>query len=76
MLRVMEGVKPDRPLSGFSDALWNILLEAWDPEYGSQPPKRPSVRIIMNQMEEDAEDWDQIVAGLLGNPECEGKCIS
>ena len=72
MLKVMEGVKPDRPLSGFSDGLWKILLEVWDPEYGSQPPKRPSVRTVVGQMKEDAEAWDWVVPGLLGNLECAG----
>ena len=64
MLTVMKGGKPDRPLSGFSDALWNILLKAWDPEYGSQPPKRPSIKTISNQMKEDSDDWDQFILSL------------
>ena len=64
MLNVIKGVKPDRPLSGFSDALWDLLLKAWDPEYGSQPPKRPSVKTISNQMKEDADNWDQFILSL------------
>jgi len=64
MLNVIEGVKPNRPLWGFSDGLWELLLEAWDPEYGSRPPKRPSVKTISNQMKEDAEDWDQLILSL------------
>ena len=73
------GGKPDRPLSGFSDGLWEILLKVWDPDHGSHPSKRPSVRTVMKQMKEDAEGWDQIVTGLLGNPESggsEGECLS
>ena len=64
MLNVITGVKPDRPLSGFSDGLWELLLKAWDPEYGSELPKRPSVETISNQMKEDAEDWDQFLISL------------
>lgn len=57
----INGKKPDRPLSGFSDKLWNILLLAWDAEYGSQPPKRPSIQTILNQLKEDADNWDQFI---------------
>lgn len=65
MLNVITGVKPDRPLSGFSDVLWNLLLKSWDPEYGSQPIIRPSVKTISNQMKEDANGWDQFIHSQL-----------
>ena len=64
MYKVVEGVKPNRPLSGLSDALWNLLFKAWDPEYGPQPPKRPSVQTILNQMKKDADNWDQFITPL------------
>lgn len=48
--------------------MWDMLLDVWDPEYGSQPPRRPSILSILNQMEEDAEDWDEFVI-LYGNNE-------
>ena len=60
-MKVMTGVKHDRPLSGFSDALWDILLKAWDPEYGTQPPKRPPIGTILDQVKEDADDWDRFI---------------
>lgn len=66
MLEVVEGKKPSRPPSGFSDNLWNLLLEVWDPEYGSQPSRRPSIPSILDQMREDAEGWDQSL--ILGQP--------
>lgn len=58
MLEVVGGKKPNRPPSGFSDDLWNLLLKVWDPEYGAQLPKRPSIPLILDQMKEDADDWD------------------
>jgi len=58
MLEVMRGKKPDRP-SGFSDTLWNLLLAAWDADYGYQPSKRPPIQAILNQLREDGEDWDE-----------------
>ena len=60
----MRGEKPGRPPAGFSDALWNLLLAAWDAEYGSQPPRRPSIRTISNQMKEDADNWHQFIVPL------------
>jgi len=64
MLKVMRGEKPERPPAGFSDALWNLLLTAWDAEYRSQPPKRPSIRTISNQMKEDAIVWHKFIVPL------------
>jgi len=59
MLEVMRGKKPDRPPSGFSDTLWNLLLAAWDAEHRSQPSKRPFIQSIVNQLQEDVDEWDQ-----------------
>ena len=73
ILKVTTGGKPGRPASVFSDALWNLLFNVWDPEYGPDPPKRPPARTILNQMKEDADEWG-VVTGLMGNPEgLEGK---
>jgi len=58
VLKLLEGTKPNRPPSGFSDKLWNLLLNVWDPEYGSQLPKRPSIPSILDQINEDADNWD------------------
>ena len=55
------GRKPDRPPSGLSDELWNLLLATWDAERGCQPPKRPPIQTIANQLEEDAKRWDQFI---------------
>jgi len=67
MLEVMRGKKPDRPPSGFSDALWDLLLVAWDEEYASQPPKRPSVRMILDQLKRDGGKWGKFI--ILPAPE-------
>ena len=67
ILKVTTGEKPGRPASGFSDALWDLLFTVWDPEYGSEPSKRPPARAILDQMKEDAGDWNA-ATGLLGSP--------
>ena len=73
ILKVTTGEKPSRPVSGFSDALWDLLFKVWDPEYGPDPPRQPPARTILDQMKEDADDWDA-GTGLSGNPEgFEGK---
>lgn len=61
MLEVMRGKKPNRPPLGFSDSLWNLLLKVWEPEYGPQPPKRPPIQPILDQLKQDANDWDRSV---------------
>ena len=68
ILKVTTGEKPGRPASGFSGALWELLFKVWDPERGHEPPKRPSTREILDQMKEDADDWNAVM-GLLGIPE-------
>lgn len=57
----INGKKPDRPHPEFPDALWNLLLKAWDPEHQSEPSERPSIQQVMNQLKEDANDWDRFV---------------
>jgi len=75
MLEVMRGRKPGRPPSGFSDALWDLLLTAWDAEHGSQPSKRPPIQTILNQLLVDANEWDQLI--MLPTPEQGGEsCTS
>ena len=53
ILEANRGRKPDRPPSGFSDGLGDLLSELLDPEHGSQPLRRPSVQSFSNQMRED-----------------------
>ena len=61
MYKVMSGEKPGRPPSGFSDALWNLLLAAWDAEHRSQPSKRPFIQSIANRLQEDVGKWNQLL---------------
>jgi len=61
MYKVMNGEKPGRPPSGFSDALWNLLLAAWDADHRSQPSKRPFIQSIADQLQEDVDKWNQLI---------------
>ena len=59
----INGKKPDRPHPEFPDALWNLLLKAWDPEHQSKPSERPSIQQVMNQLKEEASA--SYLSGLL-----------
>jgi len=61
MYKVLEGGRPDRPPSGFSDQLWELLVSAWCVEHGSQPSQRPSASIILDQLNEDVDDWGESI---------------
>lgn len=57
MYKVIEGDRPSRPSSGFSDQLWELLASTWRTEYGSRPSGRPPTSIILDQLNEDVCDW-------------------
>ena len=63
---VLQGVRPDRPRSGFSNQLWGLLEATWLPEHASQPPKRPNISVIIDQLRKDAGDWNKSI--ILQNP--------
>ena len=63
---VLRGVRPARPHSGFSNQLWELLEATWLPERASQPPKRPQISIIIDQVRKDASDWNKSI--ILQNP--------
>lgn len=56
---VLQGVRPDRPRSGFSNQLWRLLETTWLPEHASRPPKRPQISIIIDQLRRDADNWNK-----------------
>ena len=61
MCKVLEGGRPDRPLSGFSDRLWESLTTTWLEEQGSEPSKRPTTSIILDRLREDVHNWGKSV---------------
>ena len=58
---VLQGVRPGRPHSGFSNQLWGLLEATWLPEHASQPPKRPQISIIIDQLRKDAGGWNKSI---------------
>ena len=61
MCRVLEGGRPNRPPSGFSDQLWELLVSTWCVEDGSQRSKRPPTSVILGQLREDVHKWGKSI---------------
>ena len=61
MCRVMNGGRPDRPPSGFTDPLWNLLAETWLEEQLNQPQKRPPVSAILERLKDDVDHWERTI---------------
>ena len=56
---VLKGDRPDRPPLGFSNQLWELLEATWIPEHASQPPRRPEISVIIDQLRKDANEWNE-----------------
>lgn len=61
MYNVLEGVRPRRPCSGFSNQLWGLLETTWLTECASQPSKRPQIPTIIERLENDVHDWGKTI---------------
>lgn len=57
MKKVIDGVRPERPNTGFSDGLWNLLQLSWSEEYESRGSKRPPIGLILEQLQKDSSGW-------------------
>ena len=64
MYKVVQGDRPERPSSGFSDTLWELLVKTWDTEDGPKSQKRPSVSIVRGRLQEDVSEWGKSVVPL------------
>jgi hypothetical protein len=75
MFKVLQGDRPDRPPSGFSDQLWKLLVTTWHAEQGTQPSKRPPTSTILDQLKEDVHSWGKsIIPPVLIQPQNRSKC--
>ena len=61
MYKVMVGDRPDRPASGFSDALWELLVATWVVEDGPESKRRPSAPIVLDWLKRDAGNWGKSI---------------
>ena len=65
MLKVVKGDRPDRPSSGLSDALWDLLMTTWVVQYAQKPQERPSVSTVLTRLEECVDDWGKLILSLV-----------
>jgi len=58
--KVVDGVRPDRPSSAFSDGLWELLQLSWSEEYEGRESKRPPITLILDQLHKDSSRWHPV----------------
>ena len=61
MLKVMKGDRPDRPSSGLSETLWNLLVTTWAEQYAQKPCERPFVSTVLTRLKECVDDWGKSI---------------
>lgn len=72
--KVMDGVRPERPNSGFSDELWNLLQLSWSEKHENRESPRPSITLILEQLQTDSSSW--FSTPRLAFPSVESKQLS
>jgi len=65
MLKVMDGVRPDRPPLGFSDTLWDLLVETWVVQHAQEPEGRPPASTVLNRLKGFVDDWGNTILPLV-----------
>ena len=74
MKKVIDGARPERPDTGFSDGLWKLLQLSWSEEYANQGSKRPPIGLILEQLQKDSSAW--FSSNKLPFPTVESKRLS
>ena len=65
MLKVVKGDRPDRPPSGLSETLWNLLAVIWAEQYAQKPRNRPLASTLVTQLRECVGDWGKSILPLV-----------
>ena len=65
ILKVAKGDRPDRPSSGHSDVLWNLLVVTWAAQYAQKPRERPPVSTVLARLKECVDDWGKSMIPLI-----------
>ena len=64
MLKVIKGARPDRPPSGLSETLWDLLMAAWVEQYAQKPQERPSASTVLTRLKDCVDDWGKSITPL------------
>jgi len=65
MLKVMNGVRPDKPPSGLPDTLWGLLVATWVDQRAQEPGRRPPASTVLDGLKECVDDWGELIVPLV-----------
>jgi len=65
MYKVINGERPGRPPSGFSDVLWELLMESWLVEHARKPQERPPASTVLDRLKRDVDHWEKTIIPLV-----------
>ena len=72
MFKVLEGHRPARQPSCFTDPLWELLVATWLEEHGPEPPKRPRTSTIRDRLNEEVNNWGKSIVPPVENTDRAG----
>lgn len=61
----MRGTRPDRPPSGLSNTLWELLEAMWVVQHAQEPLGRPPARIVLDRLKECVDHWGQSIIPII-----------
>ena len=75
--KVIEGGRPNRPPSGFTDSFWELLTDNWLAEHGSQSQKRPHTSTVIDRLNKEVDNWGKSITPPreVGSADYDGKLV-
>jgi len=61
----MEGVRPNRPPSGLSDTLWELLVATWVVQRAQETQGRPPACTVLDQLKECVDHWGESIVPVI-----------
>ena len=66
MRKIINEVQPDRPPSGLSDTLWELLVVTWAVQHAQESGRRPPASTVLNRfLKECVDDWGESIIPLV-----------
>jgi len=61
----MDGTRPNRPPSGLSDTLWELLVATWVVQHAQEPGGRPPASTVLDRLKEIVDEWGESIVPLV-----------